>query len=221
MNVARKSRADSKITRDAILDATETIMIEEGHGAVTSRRVAQKAGLKSQLVHYHFGTMDDLLVAVYERSEREFLQRHLRAATSDDPLRALWELSIHPKRTRLAQEMLALSNRNEAIRKITSRILEQMHSINTAFIAKHLDAAGVDLGRYPPLVISYLINGVSRSLVTEEAMGFSAGHAQVLAFMERLLSELALRHRPRGSDGNGSERPAATAPDLESLQAQS
>src|SRR5580693_6739527 len=55
-------------TREAILAAAETIMTEEGYAAVTSRRVAEKAGLKSQLVHYYFGTMDELFVAVYERS---------------------------------------------------------------------------------------------------------------------------------------------------------
>src|ERR1700758_5191902 len=104
MKLARKSGEESSSTRDAILDATEAIMVEEGYPAVTSRRVAERAGLKSQLVHYHFGTMDDLFVAVYERSEREFLRRHLQAVSADNPLRALWDLSLHPQRNRLSQE---------------------------------------------------------------------------------------------------------------------
>ncbi len=116
-------------------------MVEEGYAAVTSRRVAEKAGLKSQLVHYYFGTMDDLFVAVYERSEKEFLRRHLQAVSSDNPLRALWDLSVHPKRTRLAQEFIALSNRRESMRKITARVLEQTHSINAAFISRYLQEA--------------------------------------------------------------------------------
>ena len=182
-------------TREAILAATETIMAEEGYAAVTSRRVAEKAGLKSQLVHYYFGTMDELFVAVYERSEKEFLRRHLQAVSSDNPLRALWDLSVHPQRTRLAQELIALSNRRESMRKITARVLEQTHSINAAFISKYLQEAGLDLDEYPPIVISRIINGLSRSLINEESMGVSLGHAEVLAFAERWLSGLEAKHR--------------------------
>jgi AcrR family transcriptional regulator len=188
-------------TREAILAATETIMAEEGYAAVTSRRVAEKAGLKSQLVHYYFGTMDDLFVAVYERSEKEFLRRHLQAVSADSPLRALWDLSVHPKRTRLAQEFIALSNRRESMRKITARVLEQTHSINAAFISRYLQEAGLDLDEYPPVVLSYIINGLSRLLINEDSVGVSLGHAEVLAFAERWLSGLEAKHRagPEGA----------------------
>src|SRR4051794_41093309 len=135
-------------TRDAILDATEKILVDEGYAAVSSRRVAEKAGLKSPLVHYHFGSMDDLFVAVYERSTREFFRRHLEAVTSQNPLRAIWELSTHPQRTRLAQEMIALANHRKSIRAITGRVLEQMHSINVTFIARYLAEAGLDMQAY-------------------------------------------------------------------------
>jgi AcrR family transcriptional regulator len=195
VKLERKSSEESITTRDAILNATEAILVEEGYTAVTSRRVAEQAGFKSQLVHYHFGTMDDLLVAVYERSERDFLRRHLQALSSSSPLRALWELSIHPQRTRLAQELIALSNHKTSIRKITSRILEQMHSITEAFIGKYLDEAGADRGKYPPVVLSHIINGLSRSVVMCEALGLSAGRSEVLAFADRLLNELESKHR--------------------------
>jgi AcrR family transcriptional regulator len=201
MKVERKSGEESSTTRDAILDATEAVMIEEGYAAVTSRRVAEKAGLKSQLVHYHFGTMDDLFVAVYERSQKEFVRRHLQAITSRNPLRSVWELSIHPQRTRLSQELIALSNHRKSIRKITARILEQMHDINVAFISKYIEEAGLDPDEHPPLVISYLINGLSRALVTEEAMGLTSGHAQILAFGDRWLEELEAKRRARVAAG--------------------
>lgn len=195
MKLQRKSSEDSLTTREAILNATEAIMVEEGYMAVTSRRVAERAGFKSQLVHYHFGTMDDLLVAVYERSEQDFLRRHLKALSSGSPLRALWELSIHPQRTRLAQELIALSNHKASIRKITARILEQMHSITEALVGKYLDEAGADREKFPPIVLSHIINGLSRSVVMCEALGLSAGRFEVLAFADRLLSELEAKHQ--------------------------
>ena len=55
---------DSK-TRAQLLDAAERLMRDEGYAAVTSRRVAAEAGLKPQLVHYYFRTMDDLFVDLF------------------------------------------------------------------------------------------------------------------------------------------------------------
>jgi AcrR family transcriptional regulator len=208
----RKGSEAGANTREAILAATEIIMAEEGYAAVTSRRVAEKAGLKSQLVHYYFGTMDDLFVAVYERSEKEFRRRHLQAVSSDNPLRALWDLSVHPKRTRLSQEFIALSNRRESMRKITARVLEQTHSINAAFISRYLQEAGLDLDEYPPIVISCIINGLSRSLINEESMGVSLGHAEVLAFAERWLSRLEAMHR--AAPGSGPRRAVVGEQDI-------
>ena len=199
MKLERKTGEESASTREMILDATESLLVEEGYSAVTSRRVAERAGLKSQLVHYYFGTMDDLYVAVYERSEKEFLQRHLQAVSSENPLRALWDLSVHPKRTRLSQEFIALSARRKSMRTITARVLEQVHSINAIFIAKYLEKCGLDAEEYPPLVVSHMINGLSRALVNEESMGVSIGHSQVLAFAERWIGGLEEAHRARST----------------------
>lgn len=194
MKLERQGGEEIGNTRDAILDATVAIMVEDGYAAVTSRRVAERAGLNAPLIHYHFGSMDDLFVAVYERSEKDFLRRHLQAATSSNPLRALWELSIHHS-TRLGQELIALSIHRKSIQKITARVLEQMHSINAAFIGKYFQEAGLDPERYPPAVFTCIINGLSRSLVTEEALGVTIGRAETLAFAERLLGELEAQHR--------------------------
>ena len=46
---------------------------EEGYAAVTSRRVADAAGLKPQLVHYYFRTMEDLFLEVFRRRAEEGL----------------------------------------------------------------------------------------------------------------------------------------------------
>ena len=62
--LARRFGLENSKTRTHLLDAAEQLMREEGYAAVTSRRVAAKAGLKPQLVHYYFRTMDDLFIAL-------------------------------------------------------------------------------------------------------------------------------------------------------------
>jgi AcrR family transcriptional regulator len=67
MTSVRRIGAPDAKNRSVLLDAAEQLMLEEGYAAVTSRRVAEKAALKPQLVHYYFRTMDDLFLAAFRR----------------------------------------------------------------------------------------------------------------------------------------------------------
>src|ERR1700692_1950603 len=90
MTSARRIGAPDAQHRSVLLDAAEQLMLEEGYAAVTSRRVAEKAALKPQLVHYYFRTMDDLFLAAFRRRAEDGLERQAQALTSGPPLRALW-----------------------------------------------------------------------------------------------------------------------------------
>ena len=74
MTSARRIGAPDAKNRGLLLDAAEQLMIEEGYAAVTSRRLASKAGLKPQLVHYYFRTMEELFLEVFRRRAEEGLQ---------------------------------------------------------------------------------------------------------------------------------------------------
>src|ERR1700684_1721587 len=76
MTSARRIGAPDAKNRSGLLDAAEQLMLEEGYAAVTSRRVAEKAALKPQLVHYYFRTMDELFLAAFRRRAEEGLEGH-------------------------------------------------------------------------------------------------------------------------------------------------
>ena len=80
MTSARRIGAPDAKNRGLLLDAAEQLMIEEGYAAVTSRRLANKAGLKPQLVHYYFRTMEELFLEVFRRRGEEALEVHAQAA---------------------------------------------------------------------------------------------------------------------------------------------
>ncbi len=71
MTSARRIGAPDAKNRVLLLDAAEQLMLEEGYAAVTSRRLASKAGLKPQLVHYYFRTMEELFLEVFRRRAEE------------------------------------------------------------------------------------------------------------------------------------------------------
>ena len=78
----RRIGALTSKTRSSLLNAAESLMRESGYAAVTSRRLAAKAGLKPQLVHYYFRTMDDLFLASVPSSGGRF-----RGTTGGNPRR--------------------------------------------------------------------------------------------------------------------------------------
>ncbi|TAL03600.1 MAG: TetR/AcrR family transcriptional regulator [Rhodospirillaceae bacterium] len=192
----RRSSEESAKTRTAILDATEKIMREKGYAAVSSRRVAAVAGLKSQLVHYHFGTMDDLFLALFRRTEEAFFTSHMRASASSNPLQMLWDRSIDARGNRLVAEFMALAHHREAIRTELARAAKRIRNVETAVWARMLEEHGISPETCPPVVASVLMAGISRALATEAALGVSVGHAETLAFVERYLQQMGLQRRP-------------------------
>jgi AcrR family transcriptional regulator len=50
-----------EVTRSRLLVAASSLIVERGWGSVTTRAVAERAGVNQALVHYHFGTMEALL----------------------------------------------------------------------------------------------------------------------------------------------------------------
>src|ERR1700722_10063046 len=62
-------------TRRALLDAAEELLISKGVAGITTRKVADRAGVNQALVHYHFGIIEELLLAALERVSVQVKER--------------------------------------------------------------------------------------------------------------------------------------------------
>jgi AcrR family transcriptional regulator len=189
----RRSGEDSEKAlkvRTAILDATEAIMKESGYAAVSSRKVERQAGLKSQLIHYYFRTMDDLFAAVWQRYDDRFLQNQARVLTSERPLRALWERSIDPETTTLRHEFIALANHREAIRELVAVSTRRVLAIQVAAISELFERHQIKSKEFSPVVLVQLFSFISRSLITQRNLGVWEDHAEIVEFIERTISDI-------------------------------
>ncbi|CCQ15927.1 putative transcriptional regulator, TetR family [Rhodococcus sp. AW25M09] len=66
-------------TRDAILAAAERLFAERGVFAVSNRQVSEWAGQRnSSAVGYHFGTKEDLVLAIVEKHAGPIEERRIR-----------------------------------------------------------------------------------------------------------------------------------------------
>jgi AcrR family transcriptional regulator len=190
MTSARRIGAPDAKNRGVLLDAAEQLMLEEGYAAVTSRRVAEKAALKPQLVHYYFRTMDDLFLAAFRRRAEEGLQAQAQALQSPQPLWALWRFSTDPAATAITMEFVALANHRKALKAEIAYYAERFREEQQKALSAVLQRYGVDPAQVAPLVWSVLMTSVSRVLVMEQALGMSAGHAETVEFVERYLHRL-------------------------------
>ena len=195
----RRIGTETSPTRAALLDAAADLMREEGYAAVTSRRLAEKAGLKAPLVHYYFRTMDDLFIALFRRLSERGLERQTKALASDQPLWSLWEFVKDDPNTALTMELLALANHRKALRVEIATSGERFRNLQLEVVSRVLQDHGVDPATHPPIAVIVLMSSISRFLVMEEAFGITAGHAETIALVEHYLAQLEgpLPHRSR------------------------
>jgi AcrR family transcriptional regulator len=187
MKRSRRLGTENARSRTLLVEAADNILIEEGAHAISARQVAERAGLKPQLVHYYFKTMDDLLIAVFQRAQEKYLGRHEEALASSEPLNALWKLNNEPRGTRRMMEFIVLAGRREAVRAVIIESAAQSRKLQIAAISRVLKERGIDRKAFPPAGVALLMATLSRGVVMEETLGISLGHAELRSMVKRLL----------------------------------
>jgi AcrR family transcriptional regulator len=80
-------------TRRRIVDAARDVLLERGHAAASTRAVADEAGVRLSLVHYHFGGKQGLLLEVLQRENELLLKRQEKLYSAPGPLADKWRVA--------------------------------------------------------------------------------------------------------------------------------
>lgn len=191
MKPARRMGPATSETRMAMLDATERVLRSEGYAAVSSRRIAEEAGLKQQLVYYYFHTMDELLLATFQRRTERAIARLKATLESEHPLRALWEMHSEMSVAGLSAEFMALANHHESIRAEVARYMEQARALEAEALARRLASAPAMASTHlTPAALSLAISSLSQTLAREHETGITSGHEDIRAFIGWCLDRL-------------------------------
>ncbi|MEM7323579.1 MAG: TetR/AcrR family transcriptional regulator [Actinomycetota bacterium] len=92
-NRPRKSSRTGLETRDRIIDAAlETVRVE-GLVGTSARAIARTGDFNQALVFYHFGSIDDLLLAALERANARRIERFRDRLLGVDSLAGLVEIA--------------------------------------------------------------------------------------------------------------------------------
>ena len=181
---ARRGNAGDPSARNALLDAAQELMLDEGYAAVTTRRVAAKAGLNSAMVFYYFDNLDGLFVELFRRGAERSFDRLQGALSSPQPLWGFWDLIHDRAGSALTMEFIALANHRKAIRSEIADYSRKFRKAQLDTLAAVLEEHGVDPGQWPPASVVVILSGISRFLLLEEAFDVDIGHAETEALVE-------------------------------------
>src|SRR5438128_2563243 len=90
---AHKTSARSA-AEEALLDAAERLLVDVGYAGVTTRRLAEEAGVNNGLVHYYFGSIVNVLVRTLERFTERLIARQREMYAAEMPFIEKWRTAM-------------------------------------------------------------------------------------------------------------------------------
>lgn len=115
-SITRAQRRDQATaeTHASILAAARARLLAEGYANLSTRAVAETAGVPLSQIHYHFGSKQQLILAVLEAENARLLDRQRRMYEGPEPLSRHWERAcdfldedLESGYVRVLQEMIA------------------------------------------------------------------------------------------------------------------
>ena len=188
MATAKATRTE---TEDRFLDAAERLLAESGHAGITTRRLAEEAAANHGLVHYYFGSIENLLVRVLERFTERLIERQRRMYASDAPFIEKWRTAMHyldadRDYQRIWYELQALAWSRPELRERVARVSGEWRAVLRDALAEPLERYDlpISLEALVALVVTF-----NEGMILERLSGIESGHAELLEWIDAWLVE--------------------------------
>jgi AcrR family transcriptional regulator len=175
---------------DALLDAAERLLVETGYARVSTRRLAEEAGVNHGLVHYYFGSIENLLVRTLERFTERLVTRQRQLYATDLPFIEKWRTAMRYLTSedvtyeKLWLELQALGWNHPELRERLADVNDEWRSV----LREAFEQARVEYGIDIPLdALVSLVMTFNLGIMLERLGGITTGHAELLEWIERRL----------------------------------
>jgi len=182
---------------EAFLDAAERLLIREGAAGISTRQLAQEAGQNHGLVHYYFGSVDELLLQALERFTGRVLERQLAMYGTDAPFAEKWRTAMGYIEEDLAAgypkvwaELEALAWNRPELRERLCIVSDSWRSLLRDALAQAIEEYGLDSERFSAEAWAALVMQFNKGLLFERLLGFDRGHDELLAAIDGWLTSL-------------------------------
>ncbi|MBA3244599.1 MAG: TetR/AcrR family transcriptional regulator [Actinobacteria bacterium] len=176
---------------EALLDAAERLLVEVGYAGITTRKLAEAAGVNHGLVHYYFGSNENLLVRALERFTDGLIARQQALYDSDEPFVEKWRTAMRflvdddAAYEKIWLELQALAWNDPSLRTRLAHVTAEWRRVLTdAFREPHRQLEiGMPLEALVTLVITFNLG-----IIVERLGGIHTGHAELLEWIDGWLS---------------------------------
>ncbi len=184
-------------TKELFLDAAERLLVRVGHAGITTRAVAEEAGANHGLVHYYFGSMDELFVQVLESFTRRLIERQRSMYSAAIPFLEKWRAAMSYLDEDLASgyqkvwlELQALAWNKPHLQDRVRRVNAEWRSVVMDAITQAAKAYGLDTRSFPVGSITTLVMTFNLGIILERHSGVFEGHGELLEAIDRWLESL-------------------------------
>jgi AcrR family transcriptional regulator len=198
---ATKDPARSE-TAETLLDAAERLLVDVGHAGISTRRLAAEAGVNQGLVHYHFGSVDEVFVQVLERFTARLIERQREMYAADVPFVERWrtawrfqEDDIEAGYSKIWMELQALSWSQPDLRPRIAWVNAEWRGVLRDAFQSAAEEYGLDPEAFPVDALAALTMTFGQGYAVERLEGIEEGHAQLLAWIDRWLEDLEKTRR--------------------------
>ena len=174
-----------------LLDAAERLLVEVGYAGITTRRLAEEAGVNHGLVHYYFGSNENLLVRALERFTQRLTARQRELYSGDEPFVEKWRTAMRflvsedTTYEKVWLELQALSWNDPGIRARLAEVNAEWRAVLTeAFREPHREL-GVEM---PLEALVALVMTFNIGIIVERLGDVHDGHAELLDWIDGWLS---------------------------------
>jgi AcrR family transcriptional regulator len=178
-------------TEEAFLDAAERLLVEVGYAGITTRRLAEEAKANHGLVHYYFGSMENLLVRVLERFTERVIERQRAMYATEIPFLEKWRtamryLSEDREYQKIWFELQALAWNRPELQGPVAHVNEEWRAVLSEAFAGARERYGIEM---PLDALVSLVMTFNEGIIFERLSGIETGHAELLEWIDGWLAE--------------------------------
>jgi len=190
-------------TRTLIIEAARQRLLADGYAGLSTRKVAEEAGVPLSQLHYYFGSKGGLILALFEEDNQRRLERQTRMYAEDVPLWQRYERAcdfleddLDSGYVRVLQEMIAAGWSNDDIREAVRKLLGGWYEL-LAEVAREAERRHGQLGPFTAEEVATLVTTVFVGAEALILLGFDRTALPIRSAVRRI--GLLIRQLEEGS----------------------
>jgi len=182
---ARKTAARSA-AEEALLDAAERLLVAVGYAGITTRRLAEEAGVNHGLVHYYFGSIENVLVQVLERFTARMIERQRAMYAAETPFIEKWRTAMRylvadADYQKVWWELQALAWNHPELRERVANVDSKWRAVLTEALAEPRERYELEI---PLDALVSLVMTFNSGVILERLAGITTGHQELLDWID-------------------------------------